>query len=101
MPPVPHVLCGQLVKGRSHRLDSLPAYAVSRLALLTGRGAADKGPLAGQAVKLEETNVVGVRDWFGFAQDQVPLLTKRHFGREQFASFSGRGQSFPLLPLGP
>jgi hypothetical protein len=43
--------------------------------------------------------VAEVRDWFTFAQDKVPLLTRLYFGEEQFIGFSGHGESFPLLPL--
>ena len=46
-----------------------------------------------------ETSVVTVRDWFAFAQDQVPSLTKVYFGQEQFVRFIGAGNDFPILPL--
>jgi len=46
----------------------------------------------------EETTVT-VHQWFGFAQDRVPTLTKLFFRREQLVSFQARGQDFPILPL--
>ncbi|HET6881647.1 MAG TPA: caspase family protein, partial [Pirellulales bacterium] len=69
-------------------------------ALLAGLGAVDEGPLAGQQLKpAGDANVAEVREWFSFAQDKVPLLTKLYFGQEQFVGFSGQGASFPVLPL--
>ena len=73
-------------------------HGVLTYSLLAGLGAADEGPLTGQGIKTTESDVVDVRDWFSFAQDKVPLLTKLYFGREQFVAFSGHGQSFPILP---
>ena len=42
---------------------------------------------------------MNVRNWFGFAQDEVPALTKVYFGQEQFIRFTGSGSDFPILPL--
>lgn len=45
--------------------------------LLAALGAVDKGPLKNRASRLEEGDkVVRVRNWCGFAQDEVPALTK-------------------------
>ena len=74
-------------------------HGVLTYALLAGLGAVDVGPLKKQAIEPKEGKLVEVRDWFSFAQDKVPVLTKYHFGREQFVAFSGHGQSFPVLPL--
>ena len=74
-------------------------HGVLTYALLAGLGAVDVGPLKQQAIKPKEGKVVEVRDWFSYAQDKVPVLTKYHFGREQFVAFSGHGQSFPVLPM--
>jgi len=74
-------------------------HGVLTYALLAGLGAVDAGPLKRQAVEPKSGQVVEVRDWFSFAQDKVPVLTKYHFGQEQFVAFSGHGQSFPVLPL--
>jgi hypothetical protein len=40
-----------------------------------------------------------VREWFAFAQDQVPALTKVYFGQEQFVRFVASETNFPILPL--
>ncbi|MEQ8791512.1 MAG: hypothetical protein RIC55_34935 [Pirellulaceae bacterium] len=40
-----------------------------------------------------------VRDWFNFAQDKVPLLTKLLLGQEQHVGYTGQGVSFPVLPV--
>jgi hypothetical protein len=68
-------------------------------ALLAGAGAIEDGPLANQPIKATaDDKTVEVREWFSFAQDKVPLLTKLYLGQEQFIGFSGQGASFPLLP---
>ncbi|MCA9022063.1 MAG: hypothetical protein KDA74_18070, partial [Planctomycetaceae bacterium] len=66
--------------------------------LLAGMKAVKDGPLVGQNV-ISSDKIVNVRDWFGYAQDKVPLLTKLYFGEEQFIEFTGCGESFPVLPL--
>jgi len=48
-----------------------------------------EGPLAGQSPG-DADSVVDVRDWFSFAQDKVPLLTKLFLGQEQLVGFSGQ-----------
>lgn len=61
-------------------------------------GAVDRGPLQSQRLSAED-GLVQVRDWFGFAQDKVPTLTKLYFGREQLVSAKSEGRNFPLLPV--
>jgi hypothetical protein len=56
------------------------------------------GPHKSQRLKVED-KVVQVREWFNYAQDKVPLLTRLFLGQEQFVSSSGAGTSFPILPL--
>jgi uncharacterized caspase-like protein len=73
-------------------------HGVLTYALLAGLGAVEEGPLVGQPVKTDKP-VVEVRDWFDFAQDKVPLMTRLLIGEEQFVGFSGHGTSFPVLPL--
>ena len=68
-------------------------------ALLAGLQAVDAGPLKRQSIRPQNGSIVDVRDWFSFAQDKVPQLTRLYFGQEQFVGFSGQGTSFPLLPL--
>jgi hypothetical protein len=68
-------------------------------ALLAGAGAITEGPLANQAIKATaDDKTVEVREWFSFAQDKVPLLTRLYLGQEQFIGFTGQGESFPVLP---
>ena len=75
-------------------------HGVLTYTLLAALGAVDKGPLKQRPLKLEgDEKLVKVRDWFGFAQDEVPALSKVYFGKEQFVDFVGRGQDFPILPL--
>ncbi len=47
----------------------------------------------------EGEKLLTVRDWFGFAQDRVPTLSKLFFKREQLVNFQSRGQNFPILPM--
>lgn len=47
----------------------------------------------------EDEKLLTVRDWFGFAQDRVPTLSKLFFEREQLVNFQSRGQNFPILPM--
>lgn len=79
--------------------QELPAlkHGVLTYALLAGLGAAKDGPLKAQQVD-KSKSVVDVRDWFEFAQEKVPLMTKLFLGEEQFVGFSGQGVSFPILP---
>jgi hypothetical protein len=69
-------------------------------ALLAGLGAVDRGPLKDRSVQPKDRNLVTVRDWFGFAQDEVPSLTRSYHRREQFVYFLPGQTNFPILPLG-
>ena len=84
---------------QAHEVPELK-HGLLTYALLAGMGAVNNGPLSGQAIRPASDNkVADVREWFSFAQDKVPLLTKLYFGEEQFVGFSGQGNSFPLLPV--
>lgn len=75
-------------------------HGVLTYSLLAGVGAVADGPLVGQRAEVPDSDrTVGVRDWFSFAQDKVPLLTRLYFNYEQYVTTSGQGSSFPLLPL--
>ena len=75
-------------------------HGVLTYALLAAMGAVEQGPLATRGMKPKNDNKVAhIRDWFSFAQDNVPLLTKLYFNEEQFVGFTGQGESFPILPL--
>jgi uncharacterized caspase-like protein len=69
-------------------------------ALLAALGAVDAGPLEKQPLKIADDHTIGVREWFSYAQDKVPLLTKMYFGQEQLVGFSGQGNNFAVLPMG-
>ncbi|MEQ8791510.1 MAG: caspase family protein [Pirellulaceae bacterium] len=81
----------------AHEVEQL-GHGVLTYALLAGLGEIDKGPLKGQRIK-SENQAVEVRDWFNFAQDKVPLLTKLLLGQEQHVGYTGQGVSFPVLPV--
>ena len=75
-------------------------HGVLSYALLAALGAVDKGPLRQRTLKPSDAeSVANVRGWFGFAQDEVPALTRVYFGQEQFVRFTGAGSDFPILPL--
>ena len=74
-------------------------HGVLSYALLAALGAVEGGPLEQQPLKSLDGNVVGVREWFSYAQDKVPQLTKVYFGQEQLVGFSGQGNNFPVLPV--
>jgi hypothetical protein len=75
-------------------------HGVLTYALLAGLKAVDQGPLARRPISIATGgNVVSVRDWFSFAQDEVPAMTKVYFGQEQFVRYTGAGENFPVLPL--
>jgi len=75
-------------------------HGVLTYALLAGVGAVDKGPLKRRTARADdEEKVVKVREWLGFAQDEVPILTRAFFGQEQFIRFTGAGSNFAVLPL--
>ena len=51
-------------------------------ALLAGAGVVTEGPLANQAIKASgDDKTVEIREWFSFAQDKVPLLTRLYLGQ--------------------
>lgn len=65
-------------------------HGILTYALLAGLGVVSEGPLVGQTVHpAGEVHVAEVREWFNYAQDKVPLLTKLYYGQEQFVGFSG------------
>ena len=64
--------------------------------LLAGMGEAKEGILQRRnAIGADGT--VRIRDLLGFAQDQVPNLTRISFGSEQRVAFSAKEDNFPLL----
>jgi uncharacterized caspase-like protein len=75
-------------------------HGILTYTLLAAVGAVNAGPLANQKLKpAGDAPVAEVREWFSYAQDKVPLLSKLYLGQEQFVGFCGQGTSFPLLPL--
>ena len=55
-------------------------------------------PDGNRVLTAADYSTIGVREWFSYAQDKVPLLTKICFGQEQLVGFSGQGSNFPVLP---
>ncbi len=75
-------------------------HGVLTYTLLAGLGAVHEGPLDGQRIETRgPERVVSVMDWFGYADDHVPILMQKYFGQTQDIQFSGQGTSFPVLTL--
>jgi hypothetical protein len=74
-------------------------HGVLTYTLLARLGAVTMGPLKDRA--MPRADVLKVRDWFAFAQDEVPALTKVLFGREQYVKYIGSGADFPILASPP
>lgn len=68
-------------------------------ALLAGLRDVAGGPLVQVSVQPSGGQVADVLEWFGFAAGHVPRLTKQLCGREQNVHTSGKGASFPVLPV--
>lgn len=67
-------------------------------ALLAGLGEAPKGILKSRNAAGSD-GTINVRDWLGFAQDQVPNLTKMSFGVEQPVQFVSGENNFPVISI--
>jgi WD40 repeat protein len=75
-------------------------HGVLTYALLAGLNAVDGGPLLGKSVKPGQTDAVAdVLEWFTFASDRVPELTRKYYGRDQDVQMSSQGNNFPILPV--
>jgi WD40 repeat protein len=80
--------------------DKQLGHSILTYALLAGLGAAEGGPLKGQALKGDGGGGVDVLAWFRYAREQVPALYQRYVGRPQHVELSGDDQpTFPLLAL--
>lgn len=66
-------------------------------ALMGGLGAAERGILKNRSAASSD-GLVRVVDWFRFAQEHVPTLTKLSIGREQQVEFRSSTSDFPILP---
>ncbi len=68
--------------------------------LLAGLHSAEAGPLKDEGLRpAGGDRMAYVLDWFGFASAHLPLLTRRYYGQAMDVQHSGRGSSFPVLPL--
>jgi uncharacterized caspase-like protein len=77
-------------------------HGVLTYTLLAALRAAPPGPLDGKFLHAADARgQADVLDWFSYASGQVPRLTRRFLGKEQYVQTSGQGQSFPVLSLGP
>lgn len=69
-------------------------------ALLAGLGGVERGPLKARAFETED-GVIQVREWLGFAQENVPTLTKLFYGREQLVDVFATGSSGVFVAAWP
>ena len=67
-------------------------------ALMAGLGAADKGLLKGRSAP-DRDGLVHAVDWFRFAAENVPALTKLRLGKEQYVEFKSQAADFAILPV--
>lgn len=74
-------------------------HGVLSYSLLAGLRDVDRGPLEGLSVQPSSGRVADVLEWFSFAAGQVPRLTQQLCGQEQNVHTSGKGASFPVLPI--
>ena len=72
-------------------------HGVLTYALLGGLG--DTTITADRHADGNDDGVVNVSEWFGYAADEVPRLTKQHTGIPQDIKQSATGDSFPVLPV--
>ncbi|MDO4575857.1 MAG: caspase family protein [Planctomycetia bacterium] len=71
-------------------------HGVLTYALLGGLGAAERGLLKDRSAASDD-GLIRVRDWLGFAQDNVGKLSELSFGKEQRAIFQAGANNFPIL----
>jgi hypothetical protein len=94
-----HVLAASAATEEAKEVKDL-GHGVLTYALLAGLAAADGGPLERKPIQPGSPDgVVDVLEWFSYAAGQVPRLTKTYCGAEQNVHTSGKGQSFPVLPI--
>jgi WD40 repeat protein len=75
-------------------------HGVLSYTLLAGLKGVTKGPLVDKEIRTRSPEgVVDVLEWFKYADDHVPKLSKKYFLREQDVQISSQGSSFPLLPV--
>ena len=82
----------------AQEIDAL-GHGVLTYSLLAGLRAVDSGPLKDQGIAPNNRQgIADVLEWFNFAAEQVPRLTRRYLGREQDVQTSGQGTAFLVLP---
>ena len=97
-----YIISAATAGDEAQELDQL-GHGVLTYALLAAVGAVDTGPLARRAAQpssAESGDFLAVREWYSYAEENVPSLTKLYFGREQFVVQKRHGKSFPLIPVG-
>ncbi|WP_197454965.1 caspase family protein [Stieleria varia] len=94
-----YIIAATSASAEAHEIEDL-GHGVLSYTLLAGAGAEQlKGPLRSQPVVPQNSKTLDVRDWFNYAQDKVPGLTKLYLGEEQFVEANASGSNFPILPL--
>ena len=84
----------------SENAQELPdiGHGALTYALMGGLGAADRGILKNRTAPAKD-GLVSTLDWFRFAHENVPILTKLSLGVEQYATYSPGRHDFPILPV--
>jgi uncharacterized caspase-like protein len=94
-----YVLAAASATEEAQEPDSL-GHGVLSYSLLAGLKAVDRGPLTGKWVQpRDEVGVASVLEWFGFAANHAPKLTREYCGHEQSIHAASRGNNFPILTI--
>ena len=92
--------CHVIAAASSHEeAEELPdvGHGALTYALIAGLGAADKGVMKGRSAAARDGLIHAV-DWFRFAAEAVPALTKLHMGKQQYVEFKSQAADFAVLP---
>ena len=96
-----HMIAATAASQLAHEPEEL-GHGVLIYSLLAALGAVEEGPLKEDSLQIDSAdNVVGLLDWFNYADRQVSQLTKQLYRQEQNVHMSIRGENFPILLLTP
>ncbi len=92
------IIAATAASAEAHEIEDLE-HGVLSYTLLAGAGAPVPGPLRNQPIRSPDDKTLDIREWFNYAQDKVPNITRLYLGEEQFVEANAAGSNFPLLPI--
>ena len=92
-----HVIAAAASNEQAEELPDIGHGALT-YALIAGLGASDKGLLKNRSATSKD-GMIGVLNWFQFAAENVPAITKLSLGKEQYIEFKSKAGDFPILPV--